>query len=314
MNEGEILSGAAEDGHRESSGPSPQASDPFEDLRARSAIPWVLVGGLALFVVFYLVAFLAPLDAGAPQTVEILFGLALYGALASWIVWACRRSDIDLRRLGGTLPQGWDGWSWVRVAGLLVLTMAFSLGSWLVWAWALSALAPGALEFLLESLRTEPDSALGYRVSLAVLAVIAAPVLEEAFFRGILVNRWGYRWGLPAAVIASSAAFGILHANPLGIGVVGAIAALLYLRTRTLIVPIAFHAANNLVGIAGEFLSGASEPLDVAAEIQAARNDGALGAIIVAVSLPMLVWYVVRRWPARDAPLPYAGADEVGGG
>ncbi|WP_420462419.1 CPBP family intramembrane glutamic endopeptidase [Candidatus Palauibacter sp.] len=308
MNEGEILPAAAGDGHQR-----PRAANPFEDLRARTVIPWVILGTMVLGVVLYVVALLTPLDSGDPRTFEVLFGLALYGALATWIVWACRRSDIGLRRLVGTLPRGYGGLSWVRLAGLLVVTMAFSIGSWLVWAYALSTLAPGVLEFLLEALSTESDPGIGYQLAMAVIAVIAAPVLEEALFRGILVNRWGYRRGVPAALIASSIAFGILHANPFGIGVVGLVAALLYLRTRTLIVPIVFHATNNLVGIVGEFLSDASGPLDVAAEIQAARDDVAVGVILVAVSLPILVWYIVRQWPPRNAGLPYADPDEVCG-
>ncbi|WP_419948905.1 CPBP family intramembrane glutamic endopeptidase [Candidatus Palauibacter sp.] len=307
--EGEILFGVAEDGHREGGGASLGAASPFENLRARTVIPWVILGsivlGLAFFVVAAVVAALTPLEAGGRQTFDVLFGLALYLALASWIVWVCRRSDIGLRRLVGTLPGGYGGLSWVRLAGLLVVTMGFSIGSWLVWSYALSTLAPGVFEFVLEAVSTEPDPTLVYQLSMTLLAVIAAPVLEEAFFRGILVNRWGHRWGVPTALIVSSIAFGILHANPLGIGIVGLVAALLYLRTRTLIVPIVFHAANNLVGMLGEFLSDASGPLDIAAEIQAARDDLVWGVILVAVSLPILVWYIRRYWPARDAALPY---------
>lgn len=309
MNEGEILSGAAGDGHRESSGASPRVANPFEDLRSRTVIPWVIVGTIVLGVAFYLIALLTPMDSGGAPTFEILFGFAIYGALASWIVWACRGAGIGLRRLVGALPHGYAGLSWVRLAGLLAVTMAFSLGSALVWMYALSIVAPGALEFLIEALSTEPDPGLGYQVAFAVLAVVLAPVLEETLFRGILVNRWGYRWGLPTALIVSSIAFGILHANPFGIGIVGLVAALLYLRTGTLIVPIVFHATNNLVGILGEFLPNGSGPLDVAAEIQAVRDDVGLGVILVAVSLPILVWYIRRQWPARDAALPYSAAD-----
>ena len=301
MNEGEILSGPAGDGH--------EPSNPFEDLRARTVIPWMIVGTIVLGLAFYLIALLTPLDSGGAGTFDILFGFAVYGALASWIAWACRGSDIGLRRLVGALPRGYDGRSWVRLAGLLAVTMAFSLGSALLWMYALSILAPGALEFLIDALSTEPDPGLAYQVAFGVLAVLLAPLLEETLFRGILVNRWGYRWGLPTALIASSVAFGILHANPFGIGVVGLVAALLYLRTGTLIVPIVFHATNNLIGILGEFLPDASGPLDMAAEIQAVRDDAGLGVILVAVSLPILVWFVVKQWPARDAALPYMAAD-----
>ena len=305
MNEGEILSGVAEDGHR--------TPNPFRNLRTRTVIPWVILGSIVLGLAFYGIALLTPLDAGGPQTFDVLFGLAVYGALAAWIFQVCWRSDVGLRRLVGTLPCGYGGLSWVRLAGLLALTMAFSLGSWLVLSYALAALAPGVFEFVLDAVSTEPDPTLVYQLGMTALAVIAAPVLEEAFFRGILVNRWGYRWGLPTALVASSIVFGILHANPIGIGTVGLVAALLYLRTRTLIVPIVFHATNNLVGMLVWFLSDASGPLDVAAEIQAARDDLMWGVILVAISLPILVWYIRRQWPPRDAALPYMDADEVRG-
>ena len=265
----------------------------------------MIVGGLILVAAFHVLALLTPLDAGDPQTFEVLFGLAMYGALAAWIVWACRRSDVHVRRLLGTLPSGYNWLSWVALAGILAVTMVFSYGSWFVFAYGLSVLAPGVLEFLIEALWSEPNPAIGYQLAMAVIAVIVAPVLEETLFRGILVNRWGYRWGMPTALIASSIAFGILHANPIGIGIVGLVAALLYLVTRTLIVPIVFHATNNLVATVLEFTYDVDGPLDVAAEIQMVRDDVAIGAGLVVVSLPILVWYIRRHWPARDDALPY---------
>lgn len=315
MCEGEILSDATRDGHRtpgaaEPNGtvPGAEPANPFENLRARTLIPWVILGSIVLAAVFYVFALLTPLDAGDPQTFEILVQLALYGALAAWIVRACYHSNVGLRRLVGTLPAGYGGLSWVRLAGLLAATMAFSLGSAIVLAYALSTLAPGVLEFLVEAVSTEPDPAMGYQLAMAVIVVILAPVLEETLFRGILVNRWGHRWGVPTALIASSIAFGILHANPVGIGIVGVVASLLYLRTRTLIVPIVFHAANNLVVTLAE-LFDPSGPLDVAAVIQTAKDDVFIGVTLVAVSLPILVWYISRQWPARDAALPYLDVD-----
>lgn len=301
MSAGEILSDVVEDSHRR--------PNPFENLRARTVILWVILGSLVLVGLFLVLARLARLDADDPQNLEIAMGFALYGALASWIVWACRRSDIGLRRLVGTLPDAYNRLSWVRLAGLLAVTMAFSYGSILVLAYGLSSVAPGVLELLFEAVSTEPYPRMSYQLGLAVEVVILAPVLEEVFFRGILVNRWGTRWGVPTALVASSIAFGILHANPIGIGVAGLVAALLYLRTRTLIVPVVFHAVNNLVPTLAELVDP-SGPLDVAAEIQAVRDDVFIGVALVAVSLPILAWYVRRHWPARDAALPYMDAEQ----
>lgn len=284
----------------------------FKGLRTTTAVPWVIVGTLILVAAFHILAPLAPLDAGNPQTSEVVLGLAIYASLASWIVWACRRSNIGLRRLLGALPNGYNWLSWTRLAALLAVTMAFSYASWSVFAYLLSTVAPGLLEFLIEALWPETDPSTEYRLAMAVIAVIVAPVLEEGFFRGMLVNRWGSRWGLPTALVASSIAFGILHANPVGIGLVGLIAALLYLRTRTLIVPMAFHAANNLIAILGEYLSGDSGPPDIAAEVQELRDGILFGVVLVALTLPILIWYIRRHWPARDAPIPYMAADQSG--
>ena len=285
--------------------PDESRSNPFESLRATTVIPWVIVGSLVLVAAFHVLALLAPLDADDPQTSEVVFGFAIYGALASWIVWACRRSGVGIRRLLGTLPEGYDRLSWARLAALLAVTIGFSYSSWHLFAYALSIVAPGVLEFLIEALWPEPDPSTEYRLAMAVIAVILAPVLEEGFFRGILVNRWGSRWGLPTALVASSIAFGVLHANPVGIGVVGLVAALLYLQTRTLIVPIVFHAANNLVATLWDQLSGDSGPPDAAAEIRELRDGILFGVVLVAITLPILIRYVRRHWPAREAEIPY---------
>ena len=80
-------------------------------------------------------------------------------------------------------------------------------------------------------------------------------------------------------------------------------------KTGTLLVPIAFHAANNLIATIPELVSGPTEPMDVAAEIEGIRDTGLWGVGIVAVTLPVLVWYLRRHWPGREAETPYLAAD-----
>jgi hypothetical protein len=302
MREAEILSGVAGDGHRR--------PNPFENLRSRALVPLVIFATLVLLAVFYVVGVLTPLNERDPQVFEVSVQFALYGAIALSVAWVCARRGVGLRRLVGTWPRGYDRRAWLRLASLLAVTMAFSFGSALVSLYVLSILNPGLLEFLVEALSTAPDATVGYRLAMAVIIVILAPVLEETLFRGILINRWGTRWGVPAAVIASSIAFGILHANPVGIGMAGLVMALLYLKTGTLIVPILFHAANNLLPTLAAFLFDEGAPLDVAAEIRTVREDVFIGVVLVAVSLPILVGYLRRHWPRRDAALPYMDAEQ----
>lgn len=290
------------------SGPEKEPSNPFEALRTRTLVPFAILGGLFLLAVVYLLFLATPLDPGDPANGDVAFMLSLYGALLGWIVWVCRNSGISLRRLVGRWPSGHD---WLTALGLLAVTMIFSIGSWEIFAYGLALAAPGVLEFLIEAVESMPDPTLAYLVAMTAVTVVVAPVIEEVLFRGILLNRWATKWSVPTAVVATSVAFGFLHAHPVGITVVGLVAAVLYLRTGSLLIPIAFHAANNLVATILDFMAGPLEPMDVAAEIQEIRDAGLSGVAIAVVTLPVLVWYLRRHWPGREEGIPYGAPADI---
>ena len=89
-----------------------------------------------------------------------------------------------------------------------------------------------------------------------VMIAIAAPISEELAFRGFLFG--GLRSRLPAiaSALISGALFGALHA-PGGLGVVpqliafGAILALLYEKTGSIVPGLLLHMLNNTIGLIG---------------------------------------------------------------
>lgn len=199
-----------------------------------------------------------------------------------------------------------DGYEWLPVVGILVVAILFSFGTWYATAYGLARIAPGFLERLIEPGPLMPTGTIASGVIWTFNAVVLAPVVEEVIFRGILVNRWGVRWGIRTGIVGSSVLFGVLHVvDPVGATVFGLVAAVLYLRTRTLIVPIAFHVANNVVAALFEFLDPTEEPFDLGAELQEIETMALPGLGIAAVTLPVLVWYLRRHWPAREAGIPY---------
>ncbi len=76
---------------------------------------------------------------------------------------------------------------------------------------------------------------------------ILTPVLEEFYFRGMLLNSLRARRSLLTSVLVSAAAFGVIHgrATILAFGF-GVIAALMFLRCRSLWLPIVVHGAYNI--------------------------------------------------------------------
>ncbi len=281
--------------------PGDASGNPFLRLRSRTLIWWMIVGSIVVFVVAALAGLILPLDSMESATGGIVVEIAIHGLVVAWIVWACRNADIDLGRFVGRVPAGYN---WLPAAGLLAITFIFSIGSLVVTAYGLSRVSPELLESLLTAGAPDPDSMIS-SVWWVIGAVAVAPVLEEVLFRGVFLSRWGVKWGIGTAIVVSSAIFGILHLDVAGAMALGVIASLLYLQSRTLIVPIAFHAANNLVATGAMFMPGSDEPWTFADELAEIEAMALPGLAMVAVTLPVLIWYVRRHWPSRDAEIPY---------
>ena len=97
--------------------------------------------------------------------------------------------------------------------------------------------------------------------SFAMLVVsvgIAAPIVEELVFRGVLINRmkWLPVW---AAVAIQGVLFGVVHLNlfqSLYAAIAGVLLGLVYVKYRSIIIAIIGHMAYNLASVLlGEFLT-----------------------------------------------------------
>ena len=148
-------------------------------------------------------------------------------------------------------------WFCVYLGGLLA-------ASWLLVATLLPGLADSDLSILE---RLNPNQVMFLRTAQYMLAALGAwhwalffavmgilvPVLEEAYFRGCLLNAFKNRWGPRVAVITSALAFAVLHLNLVLLPIyflLGILTGILYERTGNLLAPVAFHALNNLASIA----------------------------------------------------------------
>ncbi len=123
-------------------------------------------------------------------------------------------------------------------------------------AWSAGFAAAAGLLFLglfmagqhpLTLIRSPLPAELSQRILFFFVGGILAPVAEEIIFRGLI---FGYlrRWGVPAAVLISTALFAALHfpAVPITQIVGGIVFAVAYHTGRSLMVPIVIHVLGNL--------------------------------------------------------------------
>lgn len=119
----------------------------------------------------------------------------------------------------------------------LLLLMAV-LMKWLMWLLPMSS----SQEAMINALGS---GGLGAFVVVCVLA----PVLEEMFFRGLILRSFLFQYSKWTAIVGSALLFGMAHMNVYQFAVaslLGVVLGWLYERTRSLWPGIAMHAAYNL--------------------------------------------------------------------
>jgi hypothetical protein len=224
------------------------------------------------------------------------------------------QTGLSWRRLFGKAFEKRDLPLTTAVVPVALLTMA---SAYLIYA-PLSYLAP---EFVRRQILDDSvfnASTVGQWALLAFGAAVLAPVVEELLFRGIILQRWAYRWGTRTGVIASSALFALGHGEWFGKFLFGMLMALLYLRTRRLWVPIVAHGINNFVltlPILWQVVT--HQPAEPAETVASLRSHAWIGAPTLAIGL-LLGWLYLRTlWPAGSiravlaGPVPYES--RVGG-
>jgi membrane protease YdiL (CAAX protease family) len=87
------------------------------------------------------------------------------------------------------------------------------------------------------------------QLPLLIVVVVVGPIAEEILFRGILFRRLLRRWPPLLAAFGSSLLFGAAHFDLVGSTFMGLALVALYVMTRSLWVPVAAHALNNLLAM-----------------------------------------------------------------
>lgn len=94
-----------------------------------------------------------------------------------------------------------------------------------------------------------------------ITLVVAAPLVEELFFRGFLFEGLRDSWmGSTGAILVTSIAWAAIHMQyemfqMVMIGTLGVLLGIAKVKTRSLYIPIAMHSFNNLIAMVATYLS-----------------------------------------------------------
>jgi membrane protease YdiL (CAAX protease family) len=233
-------------------GPPAPAEAAERPVTATWSLLEVLVVGLIAIVLLTVLVIVISGVVGDPDRALVFSALATGVAFgAATVGWVLALHREQLGALGLFSRRAWRDLAYGLVAGVLlyafiifvVAPLLFFLASLLFGEVA----PPNQAELLLPRRPDEVEATVA-----AIGAVVAAPVGEELFFRGLLFRSLRRRFGFWISAPVSAAAFGLVHVLPLLIPlmfVVGMALAYVFERRGSLLASIAAHAAFNVIGI-----------------------------------------------------------------
>lgn len=142
---------------------------------------------------------------------------------------------------------------WVLpICAIVVVAISFSLSTFWLTLFTIEPILPILVDFLMEEVPF-PTNPFYLFFEILVISVLA-PIVEEFFFRGVILHRIMLKTSMWGGILISSLLFGILHSDIIGAFFFGVIACLLYLRTGNLLLPIMMHILNNTIAVVLSFV------------------------------------------------------------
>ena len=135
-----------------------------------------------------------------------------------------------------------------------------------------------------------------YFIKLAILF----PVAEELFFRGFLLQRLSFRWGLKAGLFISAAVFAVVHPNILGALIAGLLTALIYIKTQNILAPILYHTLHNVLVFFKFFLIYGFARLESLVHINVSLTI--FGLIQLIPGILITGYFIFKLWPVLNDP------------
>lgn len=274
--------------------------NPFERIRFR-----VLMGYAVLTTIATGTTVVIFTDESSPFR-EALTMLLLYVFFALFTYRMLFRSGVSYSRLCGRFPM----WRTLGLYSLWAVPLViFSFSAFFLLYFPVSFFMP---EFFKERFIEDTsmvllssDKHVLANLLNSFIGILLAPVIEEFFFRGILLTRWTLKWDVSRSIFASSFVFALLHHDPIGAFCFGCVMAVFYIRTKSLFIPMSIHIANNSIpSIIGwfEVLFGDSSSELAIEEFQELWPIGLVGFVILT---PCAIYFYKHYIRNTDWQVPY---------
>ena len=130
-------------------------------------------------------------------------------------------------------------------------------------------------------------------------------------FSRILLQRFAAKWGTSIAIIVVAILFALLHVDFLGAVVFSIVLSIVYIRTNSLLMPIAIHMLNNAFVIGLSFLINKEEIMSFADFSNYTTFFPGLIIFITGLNLVLIFLFVNRKYWSKEMPAIYVEQEKV---
>ncbi len=200
-------------------------------------------------------------------------------------------------------PQQTQSWN---ILFIVIPLLILSTGTGWLWEFLQLQFFPTYLENQWEWMKDNPlINTSGGVVSFIIVFIsvaIIAPIVEELLFRGVIFDKISQKWNAKTGIFLSSLLFGLLHMEPIGASLFGAVMCLIYLRSRSLLIPIICHALNNTAAI----LLSYGYPIEIALfeTKQQLYSQAWIGISLLLMGGISIFWWINKQQSLSKALFP----------
>jgi len=294
--------------------PSPE-DNPFSRIKVRHIFGWFFLLATGIYFQILMIGFTrgikfdikTPLD---PLVDEIAGTYLSIFILA--LVWRqCRLAGIEIKYLVGKVP---DRYQWLPLVGLAIASVFFSIGVFRVYYYSLSFFIPFFVEKILTENRntgilitaSKSFSPALYYLIFPISTYVISPLVNASLFISIMLHRWAAKWGNITAIIAMCLLWGtLLYKNFIAMIILISSCAILYVKTRSLLVLIIFLVIRSLCFTIWDLSYSIFFDNQTGSTLEIFRSQIQLGVLLFALSAPWVIGFIYKNWSVLKGPLPY---------
>jgi|SRR5919199_748761 hypothetical protein len=294
--------------------PSPE-DNPFFLIKVRHIFGWLFLLTMGIYFQIAMIGYTRgiPLDSKVPldSLGKEIVGIYLEILIVALVWRQCRLAGIEIKYLVGKVP---DRYPWLPLVGLAIASVVFSISVFRVFYYPLSFLIPSFVEQILTENKntgilitaSKSFSPALYYLIFPIDAYVISPLVNAYFLISILLHRWAAKWGNITAIIAMCLLWGTLvYKNFIAMIILTLIFAILYVKTRSLLVLIIFLLIRSLCFTIWDL----SQPIffdnPTRSTLEIFRSQIQLGVLFFALSAPWVIGFIYKNWSVLKGPLPY---------